>query len=532
MLQPKYRIALLVDTLEVPVWVRDLADWAIADPAIELSAVIVGPPPDADALEWLLTLEKRFLCGTREYRSYTAVHSIAGCAPAFAADEVDGLQLDAIVRCGRAKPTAAMLEASSDGILSIAADTFGEILEGRPDTPFTVQRLVKGGKVEALFSGSVATALLYSWNFISLQARAFSYVRRTLEQLAAGEVRALGVTGAGERKIGPADLLAYGVKSAHRSVGKALRRLFRKEFNWQVAFARQPWSGCNFGQATVVPNPPNAFLADPFTISVDKVTYLFVEEFPFDTRKGVISAYRLAGEHAERIGVVLEEAWHLSFPFVFEHKGEIYMVPEGGGGRSVKLYKASSFPTAWTEVKTLLADVPAVDTIVFEHDSRWWMLTSIQGDGPALNNAELHAFYADDLLGDWTPHAQNPIVMDAGKGRNGGFVRDRDGHPYRISQTPGFTFYGAGSAVHRIDELTPGTYRETLVEEVRPTFFPNLDGTHHIHDVGGLTFFDFMRVERPGKRMGWLSRITWPRMHSSSRFEPRLTVSAAVFLRR
>ena len=530
--QPKYRIALLVDALEVPVWVRDLADWAIADPAIELSAVIVGPSTHADARERLLALEERFFCGTREYRGYTAMHSIAGYAPAFAANEIYGLQLDAIVSCGRAKPTAAMLEASSDGILSIEADALGAILEGRPDTPFTIQRLGKGGKAEALFSGSVATALLYSWNVISLHARAFPYLHRTLEQLATGEARAIGVAAAGERKIGPADLLAYGVKSAHRSMGKALRRLFRKEFNWQVAFARQPWSGCNFGEATVVPNPPNAFLADPFAISVDKVTYLFVEEFPFDTRKGVISAYRLAGEHAERIGVVLEEPWHLSFPFVFEHKDEIYMVPEGGGGRSVKLYKASSFPTGWTEVKTLLADVPAVDTTIFEHESRWWMLTSIQGDGPGLNNAELHAFYADDPLGDWIPHAQNPIIMDARKGRNGGFVRDREGRPYRVSQTPGFTRYGVGSAVHRIDELTPGTYRETLVEEMHPTFFPNLDGTHHIHDVGGLTFFDFMRVERPGKRVGWLPRIAWPWMHASPRFEPRLTQSAAAFARR
>ncbi len=127
------------------------------------------------------------------------------------------------------------------------------------------------------------------------------------------------------------------------------------------------------------------------------------------------------------------------------------------------------------------------------------MLTTIQGQGPALNNAELHAYYADDPLGDWRPHAQNPIVMDAGKGRNGGFVRDKGGRPCRVAQRPGFTFYGAGSAVYRIDELTPDTYRETLLKEVRPSFFPKLDGTHHVHCAGGLTVFDFMRVERPGR---------------------------------
>ena len=39
------------------------------------------------------------------------------------------------------------------------------------------------------------------------------------------------------------------------------------------------------------------------------------------------------------------------------------------------------------------------------------MLTTIQGEGPGLNNAELRAFYADDLLGEWAPHSQNPIIM-------------------------------------------------------------------------------------------------------------------------
>ena len=528
--QPKYRIALLVDALDVPPWVRDLADWAIAHPAIELSALIVAPAR-SDALGKLLKLEQRFLCRRREYRGYTAVHSLADRAPVFGANEIDGLELDAIVRCGRAGPTDAMLAASRDGVLSVAADMFGEVLDGRADTPFTIERLVKGGKSEALFSGSVATALLYSWNFIALQARAFPYLRRVIEGLAAGNAQAAAAPATARNGFGRIDLVAYVLKSAHRSMGKALRRLLRKEFNWQVAFARQRWSGCSFGEATVVPNPPNAFLADPFTITVAGTTYLFVEEFPFDTRKGVISAYRLIGTRAQRIGVVLEEPWHLSFPFVFEHGGEVYMVPEGGGGRSVKLYKAASFPSGWTEVKTLLADVPAVDTTIFQHDSRWWMLTSIQGEGPGLNNAELHAFYADDPLGEWTPHAQNPVVMDATKGRNGGFVRDSEGRPHRVSQTPGFTFYGAGSAVHRIDELTPELYRETPVKEVRPTFFPKLDGTHHVHDVSGLAVFDFMRVQRPGGGMlGRLPRIAKRWVDAPRGFEPRLTESESVVL--
>src|SRR4029079_1598694 len=97
------------------------------------------------------------------------------------------------------------------------------------------------------------------------------------------------------------------MRTNRRAAHKMLRRLLGKEFNWQVAVSSRAWPDCRFEEATVVPNPPNAFLADPFTINVNGTTHLFVEEFPFDSRKGVIAAYRLDGAKAERLGVVLEE---------------------------------------------------------------------------------------------------------------------------------------------------------------------------------------------------------------------------------
>ena len=531
MFQRRYRIGLLVEGLDVPKWVRDLADWAVDHPMIELAVVVVCSPARSDNRKRLFNLESKLFCRGKEYRGYTTMRSIAGCAP-LQIDSADKgklaqLELDALVDCGRTGTRDDLAGETRDGVISVSADGFAEVVEGQVDTPFTIDRLRPGSAPEALFSGGVATALLYSWNVIALQVRAFQYLRLTLERLAYGAYDGVEAS----RTHGQdARLSIYAVRTALRALQKTLRRLLRKEFNWQVGVSSRAWTDCRFEQATVVPNPPNAFLADPFTIDVKGTTYIFVEEFPFDSRKGVISAYRLGDAQAERIGVVLEEPHHLSFPFVFQHKGDVYMVPEGGGGRSVKLYKSTSFPTGWTEEKTLLADVPAVDTVLFEHGSRWWMLTTIQGEGPALNNAELHAFHADDPLGDWTPHSRNPIVMNAKKGRNGGFVRSRDGAPCRVAQVPGFTFYGAGSAVYRIDELTPDTYRETLVKEVRPHFFPKTDGTHHLHCTGGLTVFDFMRVERPRKGAGRLSRIIKRWVDAPRGFEPRLTESESVVL--
>lgn len=525
----RYRIALIVDALEVQEWVRHLVDWAAAHSSIELAALIIHSPRARRRLwERLLAFETRLLSPSQPYRCYTRLHSIAGRAPvqlhgrpcnkngcAFTLDAADlsaleAIKVDALVRCGRAVPTAAVMRSAKDGLLALcvggratssAEAGFLEVLEGRPDTPFAIERFQGDDrKSEILFAGSVATGLFFGSSVISVYARAFPYLQLTLERLAAGSVPAIAPQDdLVVRRAGLGDLFAYGGRSASRSLTKAARRLSGKEFNWQVGFVRQPWSNHEWSKGKVIPNPQGAFLADPFTIRVDGVHYIFVEEYSFARRKGVISAYRLEGNEPRRLGVVLEEAHHLSFPFLFRVEGEIFMVPESGEDRSVKIYRSANFPHGWVEAGVLLKDVPAVDTILFRHGSLWWMLTTIQGKGPGLNNAELYAFHAADPLGNWTAHRKNPVVMDARRGRNGGFLRDEYGNPCRVAQVPGFTFYGAGSAIYRIDEITPDTYRESPIEQVRPTFFPKLDGTHHIHSADGLTVYDFMRVERPGR---------------------------------
>ena len=42
--RPNYRIALLVEALDVPKWVSDLASWAKDHAAIDLAALIVQSP--------------------------------------------------------------------------------------------------------------------------------------------------------------------------------------------------------------------------------------------------------------------------------------------------------------------------------------------------------------------------------------------------------------------------------------------------------------------------------------------------------
>jgi len=50
--------------------------------------------------------------------------------------------------------------------------------------------------------------------------------------------------------------------------------------------------------------------------------------------------------------IVLDEPYHLSYPYVFEWQGDYYMVPESYQVNSILLYRAVNFPTDWEFVAT------------------------------------------------------------------------------------------------------------------------------------------------------------------------------------
>lgn len=548
-----YRIALLVDDVRVSKHVRDLADWAERHPDIELTALIIHPAPQTTqtgfakfkaiasrqgiyaavsraAFAGLVKLERSTFLRDNHYREYFSLHDIgdraqvrlltkpivskSGLVYRFTSEDVAkiaALNVNALVRCGNGILKGELLTVAKDGIISMHhADNrvnrggpaaFWEVFEGRPVTGFIIQRLneeLDGGEV--LFRGSVSTDLFYTVNQLNLYDRANSYLARTIERLASGKVD-LEPPHVYDGQLYRTPLLhesaAYVLRTAKRVGTKALKRAIGMEWNWGVAYTFQPWVSAVLWRSKILPRPKGAFIADPFVMSVDGSHFVFVEEYSYSTRKGVISAYQLSDAGVKRIGVVLEEPWHLSFPFVFQHDGNIYMVPESAADRSIKLYRAQQFPSEWSLVKVIMADIPAVDTLIFEHCGRWWMLTTIRGEGSAANDAELHAFHAVDPLGEWTPHRSNPVVMDSSKGRNGGLLRDDAGKLYRVAQRHAFTQYGAGLAIYRIDDLTPDNYRESLIQHLNPGFMRGVSGSHHMHADGNLTVFDFCRKERP-----------------------------------
>jgi hypothetical protein len=240
----------------------------------------------------------------------------------------------------------------------------------------------------------------------------------------------------------------------------------------------QPWAlmaGKNtegdkfdWGRLNLKSPPRDVFWADPFFLKKQETTYLFFEEYVYKTQRGRIS-YAILDKNGE-IGepkVALERPYHLSYPFIFEHRGEFYMIPETAQNRAIEVFRCVQFPSKWEYHKTLMPAVQAVDATLFQHMGRWWMFVNIAHEGGSTWD-ELHLFYADDPLStEWTPHPMNPVISDVRSARPAGRIFRRDGRLIRPSQDSSLR-YGYALNFNSITKLTIYDYEEELLERIEP----------------------------------------------------------------
>lgn len=204
---------------------------------------------------------------------------------------------------------------------------------------------------------------------------------------------------------------------------------------------------------------PAEFVADPFMVHEDGVWYMFFEVLnKLDGLGDIGLATSKNGFDWKYVQVVLDEPFHLSYPYVFKWNNDYYMVPETYQANSVRLYKAVEFPTRWEFVKTLLAGGDYVDPSIFYLDGKWWMFTST----PA--NDSLRLYHADELIGPWSEHCQSPLIEnDKSIARPAGRVVVLNGQAIRYTQDCEQN-YGTQVYAFHIKELTTTSYREEWLE--------------------------------------------------------------------
>ncbi|CAH8379325.1 unnamed protein product [Eruca vesicaria subsp. sativa] len=210
---------------------------------------------------------------------------------------------------------------------------------------------------------------------------------------------------------------------------------------------------------------PSNFVADPFLYVQGDTLYLFFENKNPITLQGDIGVAESTDKGAtwKPLGIALDEAWHLSFPFVFNYKGEIYMMPESNQIGELRLYRAVNFPLTWKLEKVILQK-PLVDSTIIHHQGNYWLFGSDHSSFGAKKNGQLEIWYSHTPLGPWKPHKKNPIYNGKRNvgARNGGRPFLHDGNLYRVGQDCGEN-YGKRIRIFKIETLSKEEYREVQV---------------------------------------------------------------------
>lgn len=285
---------------------------------------------------------------------------------------------------------------------------------------------------------------------------------------------------------------------------------------WQVGIVPLPLHDVNARSLQAVRDRitwlPDAgrwrYLADPFGLVRGDALHVFVEAYDYRIKRATIERHEfgLADLRWRGQATVLDKPFHLSYPQVFEHEGETWMVPETYQAGEIALYRAADESlNHWERECALIGGVPGADASVIEHDGRWWMFYTLVGAG-ARDQRELHVAHAPALAGPWTPLATNPVRVNREGARPAGrpFVGS-DGVlvlPVQDSSTG----YGGATRLLRFPVLTPervdidaGAERLTgdLVSATHTA------GLHTLSGCGDYTLIDVKRIDRSRGRQ-WL----------------------------
>jgi hypothetical protein len=217
-----------------------------------------------------------------------------------------------------------------------------------------------------------------------------------------------------------------------------------------------------------IENRKGYFSADPFIWEQDNSTYVFYEEVKLSGGKGHISVFDMHNPNDKK--VVLKENFHLSFPNVFSHNGDLFMLPETRQNNTISLYKNVSFPDKWEFHCHLMENVSACDSEVFEYQGKFYLFTCLNTNPYLTDTSTLYIFHADTLEGPYEQHALNPIMRDARYARLGGKIQKIDNKLIRVSQNHSFG-YGSQLNLHEITKLSPVEYEENILQTITPAIF-------------------------------------------------------------
>ena len=506
--QKRLRIGVFTDSALQPRWMVESLSRAASSGHAELVLVVpanAGTQRRDVPLLWRAYsgVDSRLFGSRERWSRPTDVRGIAPVATLAAAREanldvafvlgnVDDASLEGIARFGTWRFCFGESQGTREPLAAVR-----EVLDAHPVMPSGIRIRLGGEEPDRLACRSWARTYPFSMarSRDTLFAKSADFPWRALRDLRLrgaawlSEETELAAPARRESFPGPLglarDIATMGLRVAQRAAEKA----FTLD-EWSIAYRfsdEERWNGSLDGFFRLDP-PKGGYWADPFPIQVNGRNYIFFEELFHGSDRGHISVVEVDREGRASTPVrALERPYHLSYPFLVEEGGELYMIPETGENRTVEVYRCEEFPAKWKLERVLLSGVFCVDATVHREGARWWMFANAAQPGMEVND-ELCIFSSDSLLGDWKPHARNPVKSDVRSSRPAGGLFREGGKLYRPGQicTP---LYGAGIALHRVTSLTQDEYLEEEESRILPRSAAVL-GIHTINRAGDLSVTD------------------------------------------
>jgi len=221
--------------------------------------------------------------------------------------------------------------------------------------------------------------------------------------------------------------------------------------------------------------------ADPFLVTYKDKDYLFFENFEFKTNKAKISYTVLENQNITRVHDVLNLKNHLSYPFVWCEKDNLYLMPESAKLKCIQIWKADKYLKKWKIYKTLLKGKSCADTTFFDDKKgNRWLFINQSNDKYDDHNSELYIYKTDKKFNKIVPHHLNPVITDSRFARSGGNIfYNKEGLLLRPSQKNIKNFYGKSLNLRIIKKLTLKVYEEVDYVSLNADFKKNINGIHH-----------------------------------------------------
>lgn len=379
---------------------------------------------------------------------------------------------------------------------AVEADVTGfwESFENAEKTPVSVLRR-NGNQMRLAARTAFNTKFSGARNAAQLKVRAVSLMIKVLGRLALH--RELDgadplYTPPPSRSPSAGSAIAYGAgvvrELGQRAVTELMARLGLRSDMWAIHVGEGGAPFVAIADTRKIDPFQGELWADPFLWRGKDGLYLFFENYSYRTRLGRISVGRLEDDGLHFLGDALDLEHHLSYPFIFSHGDQIYMMPERHQADRVEVWRCVEFPLKWELHATALEGRSPADSLLHFDGEGWWLFTNLADKLYPDHCAELHVFKVDGPdLKSVTAHEANPVVIGSELARNGGRIFARGGRLFRPAQINTHGVYGYGLNIMEISDLSLDRYTERLVHRITPEGSRDLRGCHHM-DVDGEVF--------------------------------------------